>query len=283
MHSLSLDKYIVAISRLLVQVAEEQKLTILIIPPMYESIMVIRGEILIFGPFPHSLLLGRLQACCQRILVNLTYQNTNFPTPLLAVLPLTYNSCMRLPTTYEMKRHSDPNTFIFEERTSETYIAQGPTSDFAIGSDAYLGRLLFFRVLTKAVQLAGTLQAVPSINSLSPELRSCTIQLTSPKVIDKIVRTTLRRHINRTLANVRTLASNSHQKYAYWKSTLIAELGLSVLVFTTKSGLKERWRVEMKLAATETRLALKQAASICSQLGLSREAETLEAGLRIAD
>ena len=245
---------------------------------MYESVSVTRGKILSFDTTLYSLSLGRLQACCQRIMVDLTYQNTNLPTPLLAVLPLAYNSCMRLPTELETKQHPDPNAMILVERTSETFIVQGPTFDFALGCDIHLGRLLFFRILTKAVQLAGALQTVPSIESLTPALRHYIVQLTSLKVLGKIVRTTIRKHIENALATARMLASDSHHKQAYWKYTLMAELGLGVLVFADKTGLKERWSAEMKLAAKQVQSALKQAASICNRLGMSREAEILEEG-----
>ena len=201
------------------------------------------------------------------------------PVEFLAVLPLAYTSCMRLPTQMETEEKRERLWSQFE-RTSEMFISRDCHGAAGLECDSVLARILFLRTLTKALELcAGSLDDLPSL-ATDPELRHLLKQATSLTVIEKILRSTIKRHIISGWEAGASYTESGDLLRARWKCLATAELAFVVSAFESNPWFQQRWIKPVKGAIPYKYSLIQRASEVCHKLGHSYEDEARMLGKR---
>ena len=179
---------------------------------------------------------------------------------------------MRLPTPDEAKDDLE-SSWRRLERGNETYIYGDGHADAALESEAYLGRLLYLRILAINLELCdGDLEAISSQDLATSSSRYVMKQTTTLEVIEKIVRASINRHLAEGIKAADTRMEHGELMRARWKYIAMAELASIVVEFEQNPWFKKRWRKPVE-GGLELKSTLFQRLSlVCDLLERSDEA-----------
>ena len=173
---------------------------------------------------------------------------------------------MRLPTPEEAKESCELSWVRFE-RARETYIFGDGHADAALECDSVLGRLLFLRLLTIALErCGGSLDQVPSL-AADPETRNYLKQVTSLGVIEKILKASYKRHITEGLHAGNSYVERGELMRARWKYLATAELASILIDFELNPWFARRRKEPLMGVPPSAFTLLERAGQVCAQLG----------------
>ena len=218
---------------------------------------------------------GQLQTSCERLLSNLTYEDSVTPEYLLTIIHLAYQSCFRLPTLEEMKA-TPSNGWVYLERALDNFSEYQPEA--AVESDAVLGRILYLRIVFRQLYNNGrTIDDMYSGRHLSPEQTHYVRQAGAMGIIEKVMRSTSKRHVLDGIGAAQGAVSKNKLLCAKWKFISMTELCSAVLCLEMVFPRHTPWQKQLTQTVMNLVKCLVNIQSVCRQLKHDDHAMLFEA------